>query len=190
MIAVKPDNYKGKILLATPNMGDPRFARAVIYLCEHNENGAMGIIINKSKDGLHISDLLGRIGIEGTVRVADRPVLSGGPVDIDRGFVLHSEDYFKDNSSLKLSETLTLTSTKDILEALVTDKAPQRAMLAIGYAGWDGGQLEKEIAQNAWLVTSADETLIFGEDLNGKWSQALLAMGIDPAALASSGGRA
>ena len=184
------NSYKGKLLLATPSMGDPRFARAVIYLCGHDENGAMGIIINKSKDDLHISDLLDRIGIEGKVRVADRPVLSGGPVDIDRGFVLHSKEYFTENSSLKISDTLTLTSTKDILEALVTDDAPQRAMLAVGYAGWGGGQLEAELAKNAWLVTQADDALIFGGDLDGKWNAALAAMGIDPATLSASGGTA
>ena len=185
-----PASYKGKLLLATPDMSDPRFARAVIYLCGHDENGAMGLIINKPKDNLHISDLLGRVGIEGDVRVADCPVLSGGPVDMDRGFVLHSEDYYKKNSSLIISDTLSLTSTKDILEALVTDKAPQRAMLAVGYAGWDGGQLEAELAQNAWLVGQADDALVFDDDLDGKWNKALSAMGIDPSVLAASGGRA
>jgi len=186
----KGESYKGQILLATPDMGDPRFSRAVIYICGHDESGAMGIIINKSKDGLHISDLLDRIGISGQVRIADRPVLSGGPVDIDRGFVLHSGDYYKENSGLKVTDTLSLTSTKDVLEALVTDQAPKRAMLAVGYAGWDGGQLEKELAQNAWLITPADDALVFGDDLDGKWHQALKTMGIDPAALASTGGRA
>lgn len=185
-----PDSYKGKLLLATPDMGDPRFARAVIYICGHDENGAMGIAINKSQDGLHISDVLGRIGITGDIRVADSPVLSGGPVDIDRGFVLHSQEYFKADSSLILSDTLTLTSTKDILESLVTDAAPQRAILAVGYAGWDGGQLEQELAQNAWLITKADDALIFSDDMDGKWRKALLAMGVDPASLAASGGRA
>lgn len=183
-------SYKGQVLLATPNMGDARFTRAVIFICGHDENGAMGLIINKPKDGLHISDLLDRIGISGQVRVADRHVLSGGPVEIDRGFVLHSGDYHKENSSLKISDTLTLTSTKDILEALVTDQAPERAMLAVGYAGWDGGQLEKELAQNTWLIMQADDGLVFSEDLDGKWHQALKSMGIDPAALASTGGRA
>ncbi|MEP1230132.1 MAG: YqgE/AlgH family protein [Litorimonas sp.] len=185
-----PDSYKGKLLLATPNMGDPRFTRSVIYICAHDENGAMGIIINKSKDNLKTSSLLKHIGIDGQLCIADSPVLSGGPVDIDRGFVLHSDDYFTDDSSLKLSGTLVLTSTKDILNALVTCDAPQRAMLAVGYAGWDGGQLETELAQNAWLIAPADEELIFSHDLDGKWSQALRAMGIDPAALAASGGRA
>ena len=189
-MTIKPPNYSGRLILATPDMGDPRFRSAVIYLCSHDDQGAMGLIINKPKAGLHISDLLEQIGIEGDVKVADTAVLNGGPVDIDRGFVLHSPDYFKDDSSLKLSETLTLTSTKDVLEALVTDKAPAKVMLAVGYAGWGAGQLEAEIAQNSWLVCEADEALIFAQDLESKWNKALQIMGISPEHLSRSGGRA
>lgn len=183
-------SYKGQLLLATPDMGDPRFRFAVIYIVSHDRSGAMGIIINKGKSGLLISDLLDQIGIDGDVRVADTPVLSGGPVDIDRGFVLHSADYFKPETSLKVSDTLSLTSTKDVLEALVSDSAPERAMLAVGYAGWGAGQLENEIMDNAWLLTRADEDLIFSIDLDGKWAAALGEMGIDPSALSHGGGTA
>jgi len=119
----KSDYLAGHFLLATPSMQDPRFKKSLIYICSHDRAGAMGLIINQSKSGLYLSDLLDQIGIEGEVKVADTPVLIGGPVDIDRGFVLHSPDYFKEDTSLKLSDTLTLTSTKDILEALVSDKA-------------------------------------------------------------------
>ena len=171
-------------------MGDPRFAYSVIYVCSHDDTGAMGIVINKPKGDLQISDLLDQIGIEGDVRVADSAVLNGGPVDINRGFVLHSADYFKAETSLKLSKTLNLTSTKDILEALVTDKAPEKAMLAVGYAGWSSGQLESEIIQNAWLVSEVNEDLIFGDDLDGKWAKALSIMGISPEMLSHTGGRA
>jgi len=183
-------NFTGRVLIAAPDMGDHRFTRSVIYICSHDEHGAMGIIINKGKSGLRISDMLEQIGIEGQVRVADSPVLSGGPVDIDRGFVLHSADYFKAETSLKLTDTLSLTSTKDILEALVNETAPEKAMLAVGYAGWGAGQLEAEITQNAWLVTDIDEALIYEADLDGKWEKALLTMGITPDMLAHSGGRA
>lgn len=183
-------SYKGQLLLATPDMGDPRFRFAVIYIVSHDRSGAMGIIINKGKSGLLISDLLDQIGIDGDVRVADTPVLSGGPVDIDRGFVLHSADYFKPETSLKVSDTLSLTSTKDVLEALVSDSAPERAMLAVGYAGWGAGQLENEIMDNAWLLTQADEDLIFSIDLDGKWAAALGEMGIDPSTLSHGGGTA
>ena len=183
-------SYRGKMLLATPDMGDPRFRFAVVYIVSHDRSGAMGIIINKSKAGLNISDLLDQIGIDGCVRVADTPVLNGGPVDIDRGFVLHSADYFKPETSLKLTDTLSLTSTKDILEALVSDAAPERAVLAVGYAGWGAGQLELELADNAWLIAEADERLIFEQNLDGKWASALGEMGIDPGALAHGGGTA
>ena len=133
----------GRFLIATPNMGDPRFKTAVIYICSHDESGAMGIMINKGREGRMLSDMLENIGIEGDVRVADSPVLLGGPVDIDRSFVLHSSDYFKTETSLKLSDTLNLTSTKDILEALVKDGAPKKAMLAVGYSGWEQDKSKK-----------------------------------------------
>jgi len=180
----------GRFLLATPAMGDPRFTNALIYICSHDEHGAMGIIVNKSKGGLLISDLLEQIGVEGDVRVADTPVLNGGPVDIDRGFVLHSSDYYKEETSLKLSDTLILTSTKDVLEALVSDEAPKKAMLAIGYCGWGEGQLESEIMQNGWLVVDADETMIFGEDLDTKRKLAFETLGVSPEALSFLGGTA
>lgn len=180
----------GRLLIATPQMGDPRFSNAVIYICSHDRTGAMGIIINKPKDDLFLSDMLGNIGIEGEVRVADSPVLSGGPVDIDRGFVLHSADYFKSETSLKLSDTLHLTSTKDILEALVKEAAPSRAMLAIGYSGWGAGQIENEIKDNAWIVAETDEALIFDTDFENKWGKALESLGIKPEMLAAQGGSA
>lgn len=171
-------------------MGDPRFQFSVIYLVSHDRSGAMGLIINQGKPGLQISDLLGEIGISGEVRVADTVVLTGGPVDIDRGFVLHSSDYFKPETSLKCSDTLSLTSTKDVLESLVSENHPKNAMLAVGYAGWGAGQLEQEIAENCWLVTVADDDLIFSQDFSGKWATALTDMGIDPSSLSQSGGRA
>ncbi len=186
----KPASLRNSFLLATPSMRDSRFRFAVIYMVSHDKSGAMGIIVNKGKPGLFISDLLDKVGISGTVQVADTPVLNGGPVDIDRGFVLHSSDYFKPESSLIISDTLSLTSTKDVLESLVSEDHPKQAMLAVGYAGWGPGQLEQEIAQNSWLVTDADEDLVFSEDLDGKWATALTEMGIDPSCLSQDGGQA
>ncbi len=186
----KPQSFRNSFLIATPDMGDPRFRFTVIYVVSHDRSGTMGIIINKDKSGLLISDLLDQVGIPGDVRVADSPVLNGGPVDIDRGFVLHSSDYFKAETSLKISDTMSLTSTKDVLESLVSDDHPTNALLAVGYAGWGPGQLEKEIAQNSWLVTDADDDLIFSSDFAGKWATVLNDMGIDPGSLSQSGGRA
>ena len=184
----------GRLLIATPEMGDPRFKSAVIYICSHDSSGAMGIVINKQviKAGgaLQLSDMLSNIGIEGDVRVANTPVLEGGPVDIDRGFVLHSADYFKTETSLKLSDTLSLTSTKDVLEALVKDGAPKKAMLAVGYSGWGAGQIERELQDNAWIVADADEAIIFDTDLGGKWVKALASLGIRPEMLSRTGGSA
>lgn len=183
-------SFTGRLLIATPNMGDPRFNRGVIYICSHDDDGAMGIMINKGRGGRMLSDMLINIGIEGDVKVADAPVLLGGPVDIDRGFVLHSADYFKTDTSLKLSDTLHLTSTKDILEALVMEDCPEKAMLAVGYSGWGAGQLEKEIQDNCWIVAEGDEALIFDADLDGKWTKALASLGIKPEMLSQTGGSA
>lgn len=186
----KSDYLAGHFLLATPSMQDPRFKKSLIYICSHDRAGAMGLIINQSKSGLYLSDLLDQIGIEGEVKVADTPVLIGGPVDIDRGFVLHSPDYFKEDTSLKLSDTLTLTSTKDILEALVSAEAPSQAMLAVGYSGWGEGQLEKEIGQNTWLVLEAEEHIIFDSNLDMKRDKAYEILGISPEMLSFHGGNA
>lgn len=183
-------NLAGMFLIALPGMGDPRFKQAVIYICSHDRAGAMGIVINKQKGPLMLSDLLEQADIEGTVTVADNPVLSGGPVDIDRGFVLHSPDYFKEDCSVKLSETLNLTATRDVMEALVSDQAPSRAVLAVGYAGWGEGQIENELKQNAWLIVDADEALIFDTDMDSKWDRAIKRLGFTPDMLAHTGGRA
>lgn len=183
-------NLTGRLIIATPEMGDPRFSRAVIYICSHDKDGAMGIMINKGRGGRMLSDMLINIGIEGDVRVADSPVLLGGPVDIDRGFVLHSADYFQTETSLKLTDTLNLTSTKDILEALVEESAPEKAVLAVGYSGWSAGQLEQEFQLNAWIVADGDEALIFDTDLEDIWTKALGSLGIKPEMLSMTGGSA
>jgi len=206
MRAVKPDNstpeptkpsqddayvsYHGQYLIATPAMGDPRFHQTVIFLCAHDASGAMGLVINRAKSNLVISDLLDHVGVDGDVRVADTAVLEGGPVEVDRGFVLHSADWFRDDNSLKVSDSLGLTTTKDALEALVSDAPPDRAALAVGYAGWGPGQLEDEIANHAWLIAGGDDTLVFDDDMDGKWAQALARIGVNPAQLSAFGGRA
>jgi len=181
----------GKFLIATPNMQDPRFSRAVIYMCNHTAEGAMGLIINQPKSDIWLSEMLGTIGIEGSIKIADSPVLTGGPVDIDRGFILHSPDFDSPENSMALSKELSLTSTKDVLTALVSETdAPEKAVLMVGYSGWSGGQLERELQQNAWLVVDSDEALIFDTDVETKWTRALAILGITPAMLSSFGGTA
>lgn len=180
----------GKFLIALPGMGDHRFKQAVIYICSHDEAGAMGIIINKQKGPFTLSHMLEQIGVEGTVQVADMPVLDGGPVDIDRGFVLHSPDDGLEDSGLVLTESLTLTATRDILDALTSEKAPTKAVLAVGYSGWGAGQIERELQENTWITVEADEMMIFDGDLSTKWERAIRKLGITPDMLAHKGGRA
>ena len=179
-------SYAGQYLIATPSLGDPRFARSVVYLCSHDRSGAMGVVVNRAKLGLQISDLLEHVGVSGEVRVADSAVLDGGPVDIDRGFVLHTPDWSRP-TTLQINETTALTSTKDVLESLVEESGPERAVLAVGYAGWGAGQLEAELADNAWLVCAGDDALVFGEELTGKWAEALARIGVRPEQLGAGG---
>ena len=179
-----------KFLIALPAMGDHRFERSVIFMCHHDQKGAMGLIINKTKGDLTLSEMLPTIGIDGAVSVANSKVLDGGPVDIDRGFVLHSDDISRTPNALPLKHGLCLSSTKDALEALVSKNAPSKALLAIGYAGWGGGQIEREIQDNAWIIAESDPDIIFNEEHDAKWEQAIRSLGIDPSHLSASGGRA
>lgn len=180
----------GKLLIASPAIGDPRFDRAVVFLCAHSQDHAMGIILNKPMGELRLPTLFEQLDIKSDIQVADRAVLAGGPVDRDRGFVLHSSDYLTDDTTAGLGPDIGLTATKDILEAMASDHPPRLAMLALGYAGWNEGQLEDELQANAWLVTDADEELIFGEDYKQKWQLALKKLGVTPEFLTASSGHA
>lgn len=182
--------FGGKFLIAGPSMGDRRFRGTLIYLCVHDEEQAMGIIINKPKSDLSLSTMLPHLGIKGEVTHEDNQVLHGGPVEIERGFVLHSRDYFNIDTSLPLSDTLALSTSKDILTALVSGHAPKQAVLALGYTGWHGGQLEDEIKNNGWLIADADEGMIFNGDPRQKWKKALAKLGISPELLSAQAGNA
>jgi len=180
----------GKILIAMPGMQDPRFEHSVVYMCAHSDDGAMGLIINKPTDNLRFADLLEQLDItKGTGR--DICVHFGGPVEHGRGFVLHSLDYVSDvPSTLKVDETFGLTATLNILSDMTRGNGPDRAILALGYAGWGPGQLETEILENGWLTCDSDPELVFSVDDHGKWESALRKMGIDPILLSSSAGHA
>jgi putative transcriptional regulator len=187
----------GQLLIAMPVMSDPRFARSVIYLCAHSEDGAMGLIINQRASHISFPDLLERLGIQtaenedgvsddaGTVSIH-----VGGPVETGRGFVLHSADYFVDDSTLPIEDGVCLTATIDILKAIAAGSGPNRAILALGYAGWSPGQLESEIQANGWLNCPADPDLIFDTNLEAKYTRALAKIGIDPSHLVSDAGHA
>jgi putative transcriptional regulator len=187
----------GQMLLAMPGMLDERFSRTVIYVCAHSAEGAMGIVINKPAADLNFSDLLVQLDIIPEAdrirlpqRVGRMQVLMGGPVETSRGFVLHSPDFYLDQSTLPIDERVCLTATIDILRAIAKGEGPRSAVLALGYAGWSAGQLESEIQGNGWLNCPADPELIFSSPLESKYDLALRKLGIDPAMLSTDAGHA
>jgi putative transcriptional regulator len=177
----------GQVLIAMPGMQDPRFARAVVYLCAHSAEGAMGLIVNKRADDLVWRDLFKRLGIPIGSFHAPRPVHYGGPVETGRGFVLHTSDYHAEDATLKVDNRISMTATLDVLQAMGTGRGPDNAIVALGYAGWAPGQLESELQMNGWLLCEPDEELVFGEDDNAKWDRALKKIGVDPSMLGAGG---
>jgi putative transcriptional regulator len=187
----------GQMLIAMPSMGDERFARSVIYVCAHSTEGAMGIVVNQPAANVSFSDLLVQLDvipsselIQLRSRASAVQVLKGGPVDTQRGFVLHSSDFFIENSTLPIDDGICLTATLDILKAIARGSGPRSAILALGYAGWAPGQLENEIQHNGWLHCAADPELIFGPDTSSKYANALRKIGIDLGMLSSEAGHA
>ncbi len=187
----------GQMLIAMPTMGDERFTRSVIYVCAHSTEGAMGIIVNQPASNIKFPDLLVQLEvipsderIELPNHAGDVTVLKGGPVETGRGFVLHSADFFIENSTLPIDEGVSLTATLDILKAIANGNGPHSAILALGYAGWAPGQLEQEIQENGWLHCAADSELIFGTDTAAKYDKALAKIGIDLGQLSSQAGHA
>ena len=190
MTTVKEDGYlEGQLLLAMPNMGDPRFERSVIYMCAHTADGAMGLVINRLAGNITFPQLLEQLGIEVDAPNETIPIHAGGPVEPTRGFVLHSADYIQD-ATLVVSETVALTATADILKAIAQNSGPQYSLLALGYAGWGAGQLDMEIQANGWLHTEADDELIFCTDPNLKWPLAMAKLGVDVSMLSTEAGHA
>ena len=178
------------LLVAMPTMGDPRFARTVIYVCSHNAEGAMGLVINKAYPGLTFPNLLRQLSIEPTVD-SNIIVRHGGPVETGRGFVLHSTDYMK-QGSVPIDEGMGigLTATLDVLRAMATGTGPQHSVFALGYAGWSAGQLDTEIQDNTWLAVPAEFDLIFDPALETLWERSVRRIGVDPAKLSTVAGHA
>jgi putative transcriptional regulator len=179
----------GQLLIAMPGMADPRFARSVIYMCAHSEDGAMGLVINRELDSLKFADLLEQLGVDDNRADRPVPIHFGGPVETGRGFVLHSADYNQDGT-LVVSDETALTATVDILRAIADGAGPRHRFLALGYAGWAPGQLESEIQANGWLCVEADAGLLFDNDPDEKWSRAMAKLGIDAHMLSTDSGRA
>jgi putative transcriptional regulator len=203
-------SYQGSLLIAMPSLQDQSFDHTVIYLCQHDETHAMGLILNQPIEGLDFGRMLRELGISpglaaGDHELAGKNIFRGGPVQSDRGFVLHSLDYHIDDITLdlgppetvgagappfaELSDGVALTATRDILVDLSKGTGPQHSLIALGYAGWGPGQLENELSHNAWLIAPATQDLIFG-DPDLLWSRALERLGIQPGHLSSAAGRA
>ncbi len=182
-------SLSGQLLVAMPQMSDPRFARTVVYLCAHSAEGAMGLVVNRLIDSLSFGSLLAQLGVEVEGAPADMPVHFGGPVESSRGFVLHTSDYHQD-STLVIDDEIALTATVDVLRAIARGLGPRRRVLALGYAGWAPGQLDAEIQANGWLLVPADLDLVFGRDNDSKWEQAIAKIGIDLSLLSSEVGHA
>lgn len=181
----------GKLLVAMPAIGDPRFDHAVILMCSHDEDHAMGVVINRPKDELTLSEVMEHLGLPAANDIALRSVLDGGPVAQDRGYVLHSDDFSAGEATQDVAPGIRLTSTRDVLEAMSGRDAPHDFVLALGCAGWGAGQLENELKHNAWLVVDPDKAIIFDDAHDEKWTRAIGALGFDLAQLDSTeGGRA
>ena len=187
----------GQMLIAMPAMRDERFARSLIYVCAHSSEGAMGIVVNQPAENIKFPDLLVQLDVIPAAELIQLPrkagtvkVLKGGPVETGRGFVLHSADFFIENSTLPIDNGICLTATLDILKAIAHGTGPQSAVLALGYAGWAPGQLENEITENGWLNCEADSELIFGTNAERKYEAAMRKIGIDLGKLSSEAGHA
>ncbi|TDH62428.1 YqgE/AlgH family protein [Dankookia rubra] len=179
----------GQVLIAMPSLQDPRFSRTVICLCAHSPDGAMGIVLNKPLEGLSFDELLKQLGLQPVPPQRRIRLFQGGPVEGGRGFVLHTRDWSNDQS-LQVADDLALTASVDILSAIAGGGGPREGILALGYAGWGPGQLEDEIQANSWLSVTPDEALLFGEDGERKWLQAMAKLKVDPALLSGAAGHA
>lgn len=184
------DGLAGKLLIAMPALGDPRFARSVVVLCAHSAQGAMGLIVNRPTPEVRFPALLENLGIPRGEKLRDIRVHYGGPVERQRGFVLHSDEYRSAQGTMEIAGGLAMTGTRDILSDIARGEGPRAGVLALGYAGWGPGQLEAELARNDWLTGPAREDIVFGRADEFKWTAALRLIGVDPLGLSPQGGRA
>jgi len=180
----------GKLLIAMPGMPDMRFEKSVIFMCSHSAEGALGLIVNKPLDGLPFRELMTQMDIPVTDATPSVPVMFGGPVETDRGYVLHSNERASVSASLAVTSEISLTPTIDILRAIARGTGPQKFLFALGYAGWGPGQIEEEIAGNGWIHCDADSEIIFRGDATSKWELALAKLGASISGLSSDIGHA
>lgn len=181
----------GRLLIAMPGIGDPRFEQAVVLICSHTRELAMGVTLNRPLDGVTVPDLLERLNVKPRIELPPQLVLAGGPVQRERGFVLHTGDFRAPESTLPVSTDISLTATRDVLAAMGDPVArPRCSTLALGYASWSPGQLEREIRDNVWLTCDPDEPLVFDDDHRSKWARALAKLGVSAGSLSAQSGRA
>jgi putative transcriptional regulator len=181
----------GRLLIAMPGIGDPRFERAVILMCTHSDESAMGVAVNTPVEGLSLSHLLERLEVKPNTSRLDQLVLAGGPVERERGFVIHTDDFSTADATLPVTEGIALTPTREVLEAIAdADRRPRHSVLALGCAVWGAGQLEQEIRDSVWLSCDADEDLVFDDDYGSKWARALAKIGVAVDHLSTQSGRA
>ena len=179
----------GQLLIAMPNMRDPRFEKSVIYMCVHNAEGAVGLVVNRQIDSITFPDLLKQLNIEPSDSAPNLPIHFGGPVETGRGFVLHSAEYGQ-TGTIMVGDRVGLTATVDILKDMAARRGPKNSLLALGYAGWGPGQLDIEIQANSWLHAPADESIVFDQAHDTKWERAIGRLGIDARMLSSEAGHA
>jgi len=182
-------SLSGQLLVAMPHMEDPRFARSVVYMCAHSDDGAMGFIVNRLMDSMRFDTLMDQLGLETEGFRPDLPIHFGGPVEASRGFVLHSTDLIQE-ATLVIDDEIALTATTEMLKTIAEGDGPERCVLALGYASWGAGQLDQEIQDNGWLLVPSDDHLVFGADNNAKWEGALDKIGIDLSLLSTEAGHA
>nr|WP_051084100.1 YqgE/AlgH family protein [Gilvimarinus chinensis] len=188
--SLEPGSLRNHFLIAMPGMTDPHFAHSVTYICEHSNEGAMGIVVNLPMD-LTLKDIYEQLELSTNHDSAEHPALAGGPVSVERGFVLHptnSEQSWQ--STIQVSADISLTASRDILEAMAEGRGPENTLVALGYAGWETGQLEQEIIDNAWLTVPADQQILFHTPTEQRWAAAARNLGIDLNLISSVAGHA
>jgi putative transcriptional regulator len=187
--AAANSSLAGQLLVAMPQMSDPRFSRTVIYMCAHSSQGAMGLVVNRVFDKMSFPELLSQLNIESGPQTRRIRIHAGGPVESAHGFVLHSDDYVR-QGTMRVTDGIALTATVDILKAIAEGDGPRHSLLALGYAGWGPGQLESEIIRNSWLTVPCSQSLIFTSEVERVWERALAILGANPTTLSGEAGHA
>ncbi|MBC6906033.1 YqgE/AlgH family protein [Saccharophagus sp. K07] len=182
------DNLSNHFLIAMPGLHDPLFANSITYICEHSPEGAMGLVVNRAMD-LHMSDIFEQMSLSYDEKYGRAPILAGGPVHTQRGFILHPTGGIW-QSTIQITPEISLTASKDIIAALATGQGPENALFVLGYSGWGAGQLEQEIKENSWLTVPADTDILFRTPLEQRWHAAALRLGIDMNLMSAQAGHA